>query len=83
MILQRTKRMFSAYHAKYSPFTTEIAKLYCVTVDDLFKEHSVAYANYAQRLASVYEDSRKLEDFVRADLEFQKLKIVVRLAQMI
>ena len=51
----------------------EIAKLYCVTVDDLFKEHSVAYANYAQRLASVYEDSRKLEDFVRADLEFQKL----------
>lgn len=47
----------------------EIAKVYCVTVDDLYKEQSVAYANYAQRLASVYEDSRKLEDFVRADLE--------------
>lgn len=41
--------------------------------EDLYKEHSMAYANYAQRLASVYEDSRKLEDFVRADLEFQKL----------
>lgn len=51
----------------------EIAKLYCVTVDDLYKEHSVAYANYAQRLASVYEHSRSLDDFIRADLEFQKL----------
>lgn len=51
----------------------EIAKRYCVTVDDLYKEHSVAYANYAQRLASVYEHSRKLDDFIRADLEFQKL----------
>lgn len=51
----------------------EIAKLYCVTVDDLYKEHSIAYANYAQRLASVYEHSRNLDDFLRADLEFQKL----------
>lgn len=51
----------------------EIAKLYCVTVDDLYKEHSIAYANYAQRLASVYEHSRNLDDFVRADMEFQKL----------
>lgn len=51
----------------------EIAKLYCVTVDDLYKERSVAYANYAQRLASIYEHSRNLDDFVRADLEFQKL----------
>lgn len=51
----------------------EIAKLYCVTVDDLYKERSVAYANYAQRLAAVYEHSRQLDDFVRADMEFQKL----------
>ena len=51
----------------------EIAKLYCVTVDDLYKEQSFAYSNYAQRLAAIYEDSRKLEDFVRADLEFQKI----------
>lgn len=51
----------------------EIAKLYCVTIDDLYKEHSVAYANYAQRLAAVYEQSRSIDDFVRADMEFQKL----------
>lgn len=51
----------------------EIAKLYCVTVDDLYKEHTIAYANYAQRLAAVYEHSKNLDDFVRADLEFQKL----------
>ena len=51
----------------------EIARLYCVTVDDLYKETSVAYPNYAQRLASVYEYSRKPEDFMQADLEFRKL----------
>lgn len=52
----------------------EIARLYCVTVDDLFQEDSSAYDNYAQRLASVYEITHKPEDFVKADLEFQKLK---------
>ena len=51
----------------------EIAKLYGVTVDDLFKEKSVAYANYAQRLFSIYEVSRNPEDFLRAEKEFQKL----------
>ncbi len=51
----------------------EIAKLYCVTVDDLFIEQNVAYENYAQRLASVYEDSRDPEDFMRCTAEFEKL----------
>lgn len=51
----------------------EIAELYCVTIDDLFKENTTAYHNYADRLLSVYEHSDKPEDFVRADLEFQKL----------
>lgn len=51
----------------------EIARLYCVTVDDLYKESSVAYANYAQRLASIYEASRKPEDFMQAEYEFRKL----------
>ena len=51
----------------------EIAKLYCVSIDDLFKESSVAYENYAQRLASVYENTRDPEDFIRAELEFKKL----------
>ena len=51
----------------------EIAKLYCVTVDDLFKPEASAYKNYAQRLASIYETTRKPEDFVYADNEFKKL----------
>lgn len=51
----------------------EIAKLYCVTVDDLFKTNSSAYGNYAQRLASVYETTRTPEDFISADNEFKKL----------
>lgn len=52
----------------------EIAKLYCVSIDDLFKESSVAYENYAQRLASVFELTHNPEDFIRADIEFRKLK---------
>lgn len=51
----------------------QIAKLYCVTIDDFFKESSVAYENYAQRLASIYETTRKPEDFICADNEFKKL----------
>ncbi len=51
----------------------EIAKLYCVSIDDLFKEHSVAYENYAQRLMSIFESTHDPEDFIRADLEFKKL----------
>ena len=51
-----------------------IARLYCVTVDDLFKENSSAYENYAQRLASVYEITHKAEDYLTADIEFNKLK---------
>ncbi|MBQ7378458.1 MAG: helix-turn-helix domain-containing protein [Clostridia bacterium] len=51
----------------------EIAKLYGVMVDDLFKKQSVAYENYAQRLASVYELSEDPEDFLRCRLEYQKM----------
>lgn len=51
----------------------QIAKLYCVTIDDLFTETSVVYENYAQRLASVYESTRRPEDFLSADLEFKKI----------
>lgn len=51
----------------------KIAKLYCVTVDDFYKESATAYENYARRLSSVYEASREPEDFVRADIEFKKL----------
>jgi len=51
----------------------QIARLYCVTIDDLYKETSMAYDNYAQRLGSVFEASHKHEDFMQAYIEYQKL----------
>jgi len=51
----------------------ELARLYCVTVDDFFKESAFAYENYARRLASVFDTTRDPEDFIRAHLEFNKL----------
>lgn len=51
----------------------EIARIFEVTVDDLFKEDITAYKNYAQRLLAVYEASGNSEDFIRAEKEFQKL----------
>lgn len=50
-----------------------IARLYCVTVDDLYRETSVAYENYAQRLGSIYRSTWEPEDFARAEREFRKL----------
>ena len=50
-----------------------IAKLYCVSVDDLYREDSLAYDNYAQRLGAVYESTGKIEDFLRADREYRRL----------
>lgn len=51
----------------------EIARIFAVTVDDLFREDCLAYANYAQRLLAVFEASGKFEDFLAARREFQKL----------
>ena len=51
----------------------EIARLYEVTVDDLYKKNTVAYANYAQRLSSVYEESRDPVDFINCRNEYLKL----------
>lgn len=51
----------------------KIAALYCVTIDDLYKETSVAYENYASRLLSVFEASHKPEDFMQAYVEYRKL----------
>lgn len=51
----------------------EIARLYEVTVDDFYKKNTVAYDNYAQRLSSVYENSRDPEDFMRCRNEYLKL----------
>ena len=51
----------------------EIAGLYGILTDDLFKKQSVAYENYAQRLSALYEISKDPEDFLRCRLEYQKL----------
>ena len=51
----------------------EIARLYGVTVDDLYQPHSVAYPNYAHRLVGVYEASGNPYDFMKAAEEFEKL----------
>ena len=47
----------------------EIARLYCITIDDLYRETSVAYDNYAQRLGSVFEATKAPEDFILAERE--------------
>ena len=51
----------------------EIARLFCVTIDDLYRETSVAYDNYAQRLGSVFEATKDPEDFILAEREYKKL----------
>lgn len=52
----------------------EIAKLYGVLVDDLFKENPEGYDNYASRLLAVYENSWKHEDFLAAAQEYEKME---------
>ena len=51
----------------------DIAKLYGVLVDDLFKPAPKGYTNNAQRLMAIYEQSNKPEDFLAAAEEFEKL----------
>ncbi len=50
-----------------------IARIYAVTVDDLYREPVSAYANYAQRLVSVYEATGRTEDFLLAEQECTRL----------
>ena len=51
----------------------EIAKLYGITVDDLYRADAKGYANYAQRLLAVYEASGRNEDFLAAEQEFSRM----------
>lgn len=50
-----------------------IARLYCITIDDLYKDAPPAYDNYAQRLAAIFEATHSPEDYLRADMEFRRL----------
>lgn len=51
----------------------EIAKLYGVTVDDLYRADARGYPSYAQRLLAVYEASGRIEDFLAAAQEFARM----------
>ncbi len=50
-----------------------IAKACCVTIDDLFRENREGYDNLAGKLAAIFEDTRKKEDFLQADLAYSRL----------
>lgn len=51
----------------------QIARLYGVTVDDLYREEAKGYPSYAQRLLAVYEVSGRSEDFLAAEQEFVRM----------
>lgn len=51
----------------------EIARLYGVTVDDLYREDAKGYSSYAQRLLAVYEASGRSEDFLAAEQEYFRM----------
>lgn len=50
-----------------------IARLYGVTVDDLYHSDAKGYSNYAQRLVAVYEATGRSEDFFAAEQEFRRM----------
>ena len=50
-----------------------IARLYGVTVDDLYRADPKGYPSYAQRLLAVYEASGRSEDFIAAEQEFSRM----------
>lgn len=53
----------------------EIARLYGVTVDDLYRADAKGYSSYAQRLLAVYEASGRSEDFIAAEQEFSRMSV--------
>ena len=52
-----------------------IARIYGVTVDDLYRDDAKGYPNYAQRLLAVYEASGRTEDFLAAEQEFARMPV--------
>lgn len=51
----------------------QIARLYGVLVDDLFKPSPAGYENNALRLLAVFERTGKYEDFTAAAAEFERI----------
>ena len=58
----------------------QIARIYGITVDDLFREAPHGYPSYAQRLLAVYEASGRSEDFIAAEQEFLRMAETERTA---
>ncbi|MBD5499929.1 MAG: helix-turn-helix domain-containing protein [Lachnospiraceae bacterium] len=52
----------------------ELARIYGVTIDDLFRQRPSAYDNHAQRLTAMFSESRNPNDFAAAVSEFEKLR---------
>lgn len=52
----------------------EIARIYGVTVDDLYRADARGYTNYAQRLLSVYEASGRTEDFLASEQAYSAMR---------
>lgn len=50
-----------------------IAAFFEVTIDELFKPNIVAYRSLADRYASIYEMTRNLDDFIKAEKESRKM----------
>ncbi|MDF2538449.1 MAG: putative HTH-type transcriptional regulator [Herbinix sp.] len=50
-----------------------IAKTCCVTIDELFRENQESYDNLASKLAAIFEDTKKKEDFQLAELAYNRL----------
>ncbi len=50
-----------------------IAKICCVTIDELFLENQESYENLAGKLAAIFEDTKKKEDFQLAELAYNRL----------
>ena len=51
----------------------EIARLYNITIDDLYRPDATGYPSFAQRLLAVYEASGRSEDFLAAEQAFSKI----------
>ncbi|MBQ4564961.1 MAG: helix-turn-helix domain-containing protein [Oscillospiraceae bacterium] len=51
----------------------QIARLYGITVDDLYRDEPKGYPSYAQRLLAVYEASGRTEDFFAAEQAFERM----------
>lgn len=52
----------------------EIARLYEVLVDDLYKENLQEYGKLSDRLVAVYFDTMKYEDFMAAFKEYERME---------